>query len=66
MEMLTVVLAIYVFSLVALFAVAASEARHYKSLYQSEKDLNQRLIAHLSRKFERPAANVVPFVRGRK
>ena len=63
MEMVSVILGIYTVSLLALLVVVASEARHYKRKFEVERDLTQRLLAHLSRLQSQRSATVLPFAR---
>jgi hypothetical protein len=63
MEMVSVILAIYTVSLLALLVVVSSDARYYRRKFETERDLTQRLLAHVSRLQSQRSANVLPFPR---
>lgn len=50
-------------ALLAILAVAVADMRHYKRKFESERDLSQRLLGHLSRIQSQRSANVLPFAR---
>jgi len=53
-------------ALLAILAVAVTDLRELRARLRDEKDLNQRLIGHLTRIQSERSGKVVPFVRGRK
>ncbi len=63
MEMVSIVLGIYTVSLLALLVVVSSDARYYRRKFETERDLTQRLLAHVSRLQSQRSENVLPFPR---